>query len=299
MEPKERIKVEERGCQTGEPSDMHWTDSLQQEVYPPGAEPRSKRMARSKADAIRAAAKPEKRKRASQEDIPPRGSLAAKVAGTYEEPEKRKHRRRPKKDKEEPEAPRRRAPSPPESSTDTAKASLNLMDVSEQAKNDEIVIADHNRSGRPFCFACRKWAVSLDDQTTHTIVWGPKHTDASPRDPSNPLSQYPGHRGLARSSAGLGVRILWKHVQQARQALRSEDPSFCPENIAIHDQVWFKLHRTPPGATAEEVRKLMLETGWPAIPQRKHVSKGSATWFVPQIASHHNSVLSGARRFFT
>ena len=125
--------------------------------------------------------------------------------------------------------------------------------------------------------------VQLDDQSSHTIVWGPRHESASPSELTKFLevaAQLPGHRGVARSMAGLGIRVLWKQVKTAREKLRGEDPSLCSDTMAMIDNRWFKLQGAPAGASTEEVRKFLLETGWKCIPHRKQVTRDTAVWYI-------------------
>ena len=72
----------------------------------------------------------------------------------------------------------------------------------------------------------------LEGQAGYTLVWGPRHDAAGPSELAKTLQTLdtlPGHRGLARSLGGIGVRVPWTCVNVARRALRPHDPALSEE----------------------------------------------------------------------
>ena len=122
-----------------------------------------------------------------------------------------------------------------------------------------------------------------EQKKNYTVIWGPKHTDCS----AQALTQlqqmsadFAGHRGIARSAIGLGLRVQWSDVAKARRALRPNDPCLNDANISIADRDLYALHGAPAAATAAEVSKFLTEIGWPAIVRSKIATRASTTWFV-------------------
>ena len=117
-----------------------------------------------------------------------------------------------------------------------------------------------------------------DQKASFTIIWGPKHLEASPQALTTLLQQasaFPGHRGLARSAIGIGLRVKW----QARQLIRPEDPCLQYGNQALQDTDLYAVHGAPAAASGPEVAKYFAELNWPVIPKSKLASRTSTTWY--------------------
>ena len=100
------------------------------------------------------------------------------------------------------------------------------------------------------------------NSANYTIVWGMKHGDAFASNLSSLLvaaSKIAGHRGLARSLIGLGLRVAWKDVGTARQLLRAEDPAILAENRHLKDQYYYTLDGIPSAASMPEISKFCRE----------------------------------------
>ena len=85
-----------------------------------------------------------------------------------------------------------------------------------------------------------------EQKKNYTVIWGPKHTDCS----AQALTQlqqmsadFAGHRGIARSAIGLGLRVQWSDVAKARRALRPNDPCLNDANISIADKDLYFMER--------------------------------------------------------
>ena len=117
----------------------------------------------------------------------------------------------------------------------------------------------------------------------YTIVWSSRHQDAAPG-VLTPLlhhaRQIPGHRGAARSLAGIGLRTPWQKVREARTLLCPGDSRYHEGNIAIKDAQLYKAEGCPPGASSSDVAKFLKELPWQAFPQRRQVYKDTATWWI-------------------
>ena len=117
----------------------------------------------------------------------------------------------------------------------------------------------------------------------YTIVWGPKHLDSSAQTLTTMLrltAEFPGHRGLARSSLGVGLRVKWGDIAKARQAIRPDDPCLKHGNADIKDTASYLVHGAPAAATAPEMAQFLSEIGWPTIPRSKTSTRALTTWFV-------------------
>ena len=92
---------------------------------------------------------------------------------------------------------------------------------------------------------------AADPAPHYTIVWGPRHQDASLQSLSTFLefaSKCAANRGVSRSLVGLGplgLRVRWGDVHQTRLALRLGDPSLTPETLGLHDQRHFRMQGVP------------------------------------------------------
>ena len=117
----------------------------------------------------------------------------------------------------------------------------------------------------------------------YTIVWGPKHLDSSAQTLTMMLrltADFPGHRGLARSSLGIGLRVKWSDIAKARQAIRPEDQCLKHGNASIKDTSSYLVHGAPAAATAPEMAQFLAEIGWPSIPRSRTSTKNLTSWYV-------------------
>ena len=117
----------------------------------------------------------------------------------------------------------------------------------------------------------------------YTIVWGPRHQEAGDQTLATMLShasRFAANRGLARSLIGIGLRIRWTDVQQARRLLRPDDPSLLPSTMSLQDQRHFRMQGVPSTASTSELAKFCVEVGWLAIPQSRLTVKGEASWIL-------------------
>ena len=125
-------------------------------------------------------------------------------------------------------------------------------------------------------------AVSSRDK--YSIVWAARHDQASPARLATILEaagHILGHRGLARSQSGVGLRTPWSAISEARKRLRPEDPRWLGgTNLDLCDRLTYVARGCPPSATALEVTKAMGELGWRVIPQRQHIKGQHAHWWL-------------------
>ena len=117
----------------------------------------------------------------------------------------------------------------------------------------------------------------------YTIVWGPKHIEASAQELAllmSNASKFVANRGIARSLIGLGLRVRWGDVHQARTLLRPKDPSLTPETLGLKDQKHFRMHGVPSTASVSEMARFCSEIKWRAIPQSRVGAGHEADWFL-------------------
>ena len=118
-----------------------------------------------------------------------------------------------------------------------------------------------------------------DQKAAFTIIWSPKHLEASPQ-ALQQAAAFPGHRGLARSAIGIGLRVKWSDVAKARQLIRPEDPCLQHGNQALIDKDLYAVHGALSAASAPEVARFFSELQWPVIPKSKLATRASTTWYV-------------------
>ena len=109
--------------------------------------------------------------------------------------------------------------------------------------------------------------------SNYTIIWGSKHAMASAQTLSDMLlaaATVAGHRGVARSLLGIGLRVMWKDVRLARQLLRVDDAALVEETIGLTDKLYFSVDGLPAAASPPEITKFFGEVGWPIIPQKQN-----------------------------
>ena len=139
------------------------------------------------------------------------------------------------------------------------------------------------RSGLEGLFVRPAEGVVLQGQEGYTLIWGPRHDAAGPSELAKilqTLDSLPGHRGLARSLGGIGVRVPWTCVNTARRALRPHDPALSEETYSLRDQLLFKCAGTPLGTSMSEIAKLCRDIQWKAIPQARYNLKSGLVWFL-------------------
>ena len=116
-----------------------------------------------------------------------------------------------------------------------------------------------------------------------TIIWSSKHALASTQSLSDLLqtaTRIAGHRGVARSLIGIGLRVLWKDVKTARQLLRPDDETLMDNNRGLVNNLYFTVDGIPLAASPVEITKFFGEVGWAIIPQSKISSRTTAAWVV-------------------
>ena len=117
---------------------------------------------------------------------------------------------------------------------------------------------------------------------TFTIVWSLKHNEANSTMLADLLAKaqsIAGHRGLARSTTGLGLRTPWTKVKEARALLRPEDPRLNANTLALHDHLLYRIEGCPIGTSAGDISRFTKEFRWLTIPQRRMATRTSTTWW--------------------
>ena len=79
---------------------------------------------------------------------------------------------------------------------------------------------------------------------------------------------------------GLGLRVPWKDVDQARLLLRPTDESILDDTRALKDKYTYTMDGIPGTASGPEVSKFCHDIGWKALPQSKMMARSTATWVV-------------------
>ena len=130
-----------------------------------------------------------------------------------------------------------------------------------------------------------------------TIIWGPRHIEACASSLATIIKRIEvvaGHRGLAHSAISLGLRAPWDRIQVAREAFAPGDARWTKENVGIRDDKHFVVQGVPPQASQSEVASMLRTSGWTAIPQRRRVLKGYATWWCTAAEAPKDSCLRWA-----
>ena len=98
-------------------------------------------------------------------------------------------------------------------------------------------------SGQDAFFLRPSSSSTLPAEDKFAIVWGAKHADCSPTLLAELLQraqQVPGHRGLARSMIGIGLRSPWTSIKLARRSFAPHDQRFTDDNTTF--KVVFPCH---------------------------------------------------------
>ena len=137
-------------------------------------------------------------------------------------------------------------------------------------------------SGREALFARPAVGAELI-KTTHAIVWAARHDESNPEKLASiqqVADKMIGHKGLAHSAMGLGLRCPWERVKDARTALRPNDPRWTTANVALLDKKTFVLRNCPPGATPQDISKIGQDLSWNLTPQRQLIRGQVCSWVV-------------------
>ena len=105
---------------------------------------------------------------------------------------------------------------------------------------------------------------------TYAIVWTVKHEVASTVELNQLLTcagKILGHRGVARSLTGLGLRVPWSRIAEARKLLKPDHPMWTDQNIGIKDRLTYVVKNCPSGTSASDIVKAMNQLEWPVLPQ--------------------------------
>ena len=87
----------------------------------------------------------------------------------------------------------------------------------------------------------------------------------------------PGHLGVARSHANLGLRIVWKEVAKARAQMRPADDRITEQNQGLHDRLKFRVNGVPAGTSPSELAQVFTSIHWEALPQRRIKAHNDST----------------------
>ena len=89
-----------------------------------------------------------------------------------------------------------------------------------------------------------------------------------------------GHRGVARSLTGLGLRVPWARIAEARKILKPDHPMWTDQNIGIKDRLTYVVKNCPSGTSASDIVKAMNQLEWPVLPQRQINKGATCTWWI-------------------
>ena len=118
---------------------------------------------------------------------------------------------------------------------------------------------------------------------TYAIVWTVKHEVASTVELNQLLTcagKILGHRGVARSLTGLGLRVPWSRIAEARKLLKPDHPMWTDQNIGIKDRLTYVVKNCPSGTSASDIVKAMNQLEWPVLPQRQLNKGATCTWWI-------------------
>ena len=138
-------------------------------------------------------------------------------------------------------------------------------------------------SGQDAFFLRPSSSSTLPAEDKFEIVWGAKHADCSPTLLAELLQraqQVPGHRGLARSMIGIGLRSPWTAIKLARRSFAPNDQRFTDDNLELKDELHFVIEGCPPQSQVADVVALLKTMKWKAIPQQRRMVRGMADWWV-------------------
>ena len=118
---------------------------------------------------------------------------------------------------------------------------------------------------------------------TYAIVWTVKHEVASSVELNQLLTaagKILGHRGVARSLTGLGLRVPWTRIAEARKILKPDHPMWTDQNIGIKDRLTYVVKNCPSGTSASDIVRAMHQLEWPVLPQRQLNKGATCTWWI-------------------
>ena len=113
-------------------------------------------------------------------------------------------------------------------------------------------------SGQDAFFLRPSSSSTLPVEDKFAIVWGAKHADCSPTLLAELLQraqQVPGHRGLARSMIGIGLRSPWTAIKLARRSFAPNDQRFTDDNLELKDELHFVIEGCPPQSQVADGRR--------------------------------------------
>ena len=155
--------------------------------------------------------------------------------------------------------------------------SVRLRANNEQARSIMQKSGTSSLFSRPF---------NSKEQTTtdYGIVWSALH-DVPLQQQLTVVQELIGkisHLGLCRSRAGLGARVLWNSIAEARNLLRPGDRRFTKESMHLIDSQNFRVNGLPAGLDHAEIAEGFARLGWKTIPQRRipAQSKEGEAWCV-------------------